>query len=158
MGNKLLILGVGNSMRQDDGIGPKIVNLIQEKQLSAVDVINGGIDGLSLLDVIVYYERAIIIDAIDMQADPGTIKVFAPEQAKIIIKSDALSTHGFGLAEVIKLAEELGIEAKLTIVGVQPQTVGFGEWISSVVANKIPELVDIVLRLYQDYLKELLSV
>lgn len=157
MKNKILILGVGNTLRRDDGIGPRVIEgvksslsktgsiknasgIVDSEDLTPV-AIDGGIDGLSLIDVIQQYSHAIIIDAVDMGAAPATIRVFTPESAVINIRNDTLSTHGFGLAEVIKLLPELGIFTKLTIIGVQPSDVSFGEGLSDVVAAKMDTLV-----------------
>ncbi len=56
-----------------------------------------------------------LIDAVQMNLSPGSVKTFAPDQALINIKTDSLSTHGFGIAELLKLAEELGLQPEVPI-------------------------------------------
>ena len=140
--DKTLILGVGNIWRQDDGTGPKIIAILQQQHWSNVDLIDGGTDGLSLLDKLSEYKQAIIIDAADMDAVPGTVKSFTPEEALIKIKADALSTHGFGLAELIKLMQQLQISPKLHIIGVQPKSVAFGNELTLEINSKIPAIIE----------------
>lgn len=142
--NDVLILGVGNLLRRDDGVGIKAIELLRHEKLSGVVIQDGGTDGLGLIDIIKPYSRAIIIDAVDMRAHPGTVKLFSSHDAKINIKNDALSTHGFGLAEVLGLMEQLGFTTAVEIVGVQMQDISFGEELTDVVAAKLPYIVELV--------------
>lgn len=148
-----LILGVGNSMRRDDGIGPEVIRLLTERRakkngrygLTAdTDLIDGGTDGLGLIEYLKDYKKVIIVDAVDMKLHPGTVKIFTPKEAVISINKDSLSTHGFGIAELIKLAEELDINPELVIVGVQPGDISFGENLSKVVESEVKGLIEII--------------
>ncbi|MBU0743784.1 MAG: hydrogenase maturation protease [Gammaproteobacteria bacterium] len=142
--SKVLIVGVGNPYRHDDGIGIEIIKILQQENNPQVILFDAGTDGFSLLDKLALYKRAIIIDAVYMGEKPGEVRLFTPKEARLKIKSDALSTHGFGLAEVLKLAEELGIEAEIKIIGIEPESIDFGEGLSEVVKNQIPEVLDLV--------------
>ena len=141
LSKKTLIVGVGNPFRHDDGIGSKVIELLQANQTINADLLDGGIDGLALIDVIANYESAIIIDAVNMSATLGTVKVFTPEEARLKIHSDTLSTHGFGIAEVIRLMHEFGMNTQLKIICIQPADISFGEGLSEVVTQKIPEIL-----------------
>ena len=150
---EILILGVGNPLRRDDGIGPKVIQLLEENRttykLSAgTDLLDGGTDGLGLIEYLKEYKKVIIIDAVDMKLAPGTIKIFTPREAVLNIKSDALSTHGFGIAELIKLAKGLEINQELVIVGVQPEEVGYGEGLSKIIESKLNKIVETLLNTY----------
>lgn len=147
-----LILGVGNPLRRDDGIGPEVIRLLIEKKDSYklntdIDLVDGGTDGLGLIEYLKDYEKVIIIDAVEMQLLPGTVKIFTPKEAVISINKDSLSTHGFGIAELIKLAEELDINPELIIVGVQPGDISFGENLSKVVESEVKGLIEIISKL-----------
>lgn len=147
---KTLILGVGNIFRGDDGVGPNVIKLLKDKYLTSLknsDLLDGGIDGLALLDVIPEYSDVIIIDAVRMDMSPGTVKVFTPSEAEILIHSDSLSTHGFGLAEIIALMRTLKIETRVQIIGVQPQDIEFGENLSSVVYSKLESLAHLIIEM-----------
>jgi hydrogenase maturation protease len=139
--NKTLILGVGNTWRRDDGVGIEAIKLLRQENLPNVDLIDGGIDGLSLIDTIKQYQQAIIIDAVNMQLTVGSVQLFTSQEAKIKIKNDALSTHGFGLAEVIGLLEKLGCNTEIKIIGIQPQDVSFGEGLTEPVKASLLEIV-----------------
>ena len=138
-----LILGVGNSFRRDDGIGPAVIQALQNaSKLQSVDLLDGGTDGFSLLECIKEYDETLVVDAVDMGLAAGEIRMFSPAEAKLTIQADALSTHGFGMAEVIALMETLGIETELHILGVQVKDISFGEEMSLEVSEKIPEIIE----------------
>ena len=143
--SKTLILGVGNPLRGDDGIGPKIIELLQKESLpTSIHILDGGTDGLNLIEEIKPYPKAIIIDAVNMKAKPGTIRAFSPEEVTMIVSSDALSTHGFGLAEVVSLMQSLGVKTELTIIGIQPQNIEFGMGLSDVITQTIPSILKLL--------------
>jgi hydrogenase maturation protease len=139
--NNIIIIGVGNILRRDDGIGSIIIEELENLKLENVDLLDGGTDGLALLDYLSNYSQAIIIDAVSMGTLPGTVKVFTPQEVSINIQSDALSTHGLGLAEVMKLMEPLEIKTNLTIIGIEPKDISFGEGLSVEIQAKIPEIL-----------------
>lgn len=151
MSHKILIAGVGNPFRHDDGIGPFIIATLKEQQLdNRCDLLDAGTDALSLLESIKSYARVLIIDAVNVGAgsahfEPGSIQLFTPAEAKIKITADALSTHGFGLAEMLLLAEQLEIPTDISIIGIQPADISFGAGLSEVVAAKKDEIVKRVL-------------
>jgi hydrogenase maturation protease len=138
------IIGVGNPLRHDDGFGPKIIEILRQQPNLDADLHDGGTDGLALLDVIAQYQQVIIIDAVNMNAPSGTLRSFSPDEARLKIHADTLSTHGFGIAEVVRLMQELAIKTDLTIIGIQPEDISFGEGLSAVVAAKIPEVLGMV--------------
>jgi hydrogenase maturation protease len=151
--NKILILGVGNPFRRDDGIGPAIIGRLKLEwglpepgrlRESNVDLLDGGIDGLSLIDYIEGYEKVLVVDAVNMGMAPGEVRMFSPEEVKLTIKADALSTHGFGLAEVIALMEKLEMKTDIRIIGIQAKDVTFGEGMSPEVSSKIEEILKLV--------------
>jgi len=143
----MLIVGVGNPFRGDDGIGPYVIATLMEQPCEGVTLIDGGTDAMTLIDTIKDQSGpVIIVDAVDMKRAPGTIEVFKPEQAKVNLAGDAMSTHGFGLAEMLKLLETLEIAADITIVGMQPADISFREGFSEPVEAKIDELVQTIRR------------
>ncbi|MCK5249856.1 MAG: hydrogenase maturation protease [Spirochaetaceae bacterium] len=149
-----LILGVGNPLRRDDGIGPAVIQLLEEKRVSYeisddIELIDGGTDGLGLIEYLKDYKKVIIIDAVEMNLPPGTVKLFTPEEASISINKDSLSTHGFGIAELIKLAKALDINTELIIAGVQPEDMNYGEGLSESVNSSMNVVINTVLETVQ---------
>lgn len=142
----MLIIGVGNPLRGDDGVGPEIIKRLGKKRLSpGVKLLDGGTDGLALIDVIKDYEGKIILaDAVDMGKKPGEIRVFKEKDVKIFIKNDSLSTHGFGLGESMELMNKLGVYPDLTIIGIQVMDISFHEGFSPEIEEKLEEVMEII--------------
>jgi hydrogenase maturation protease len=148
MKNKVVVAGFGNILRSDDGIGPKIIAGLKKDESfclsSNCDLIDCGVDGFKLLDLAEKYARIVVIDAVDMNAVPGTVKGFIPEEAKIKIKSSSLSTHGIGLAEIITLIEGFNLRTSLQIIGIQPLDISFGEELSQEIQMVIPKIIELI--------------
>jgi len=138
--NKILVVGVGNSWRGDDGIGPKIVGWLKENVEGNDYLIES--DLFSLLDIFEKYQHIVIIDAVNMGEQPGVVKSFTPAEVKLGIKTSASSTHGFGLADIIKLAESLQLKTSLQIIGIQVGDVAFGNALSSQLQNSWEHIVE----------------
>lgn len=141
----ILILGVGNPFRRDDGIGPAVIRRLQsENSLQQVDLLDGGIDGFALLDQIKLYEKVLIVDAVDMGLKPGEIRIFSPAEAKMTIRTDALSTHGFGLAETLAFMETLEISTDVRILGIQAKDIGFGEDMTPEIHSQLDAIIETI--------------
>lgn len=145
---KILIAGAGNPLRGDDGIGPYVINQIKKMDhdnrhhiLKYIDV---GTDGLALFDMLQHYTHALLIDAVHMNASPGTIKVFTPQDAKINTYHDSLSTHTLDLGTLIHLLEQFKIKTALKIIGIQPENVSRNEGLTQTIQMKLNDLLHTV--------------
>jgi hydrogenase maturation protease len=147
MSPSILVLGLGNPLRGDDGIGPRVIEALNRRGLpEGVSALDAGTGGLDLLQVLEGWERAVIIDAADVGREPGQFARFTPDEARFIKADDTSSFHNAGLAEVLALAEAVGQPLpELTIFGVQPAKIGWGEGLSPAVEAAMPALVDAVL-------------
>jgi len=105
---------------------------------------DGGTDGFALMDYMYGYEKVLIVDAVNMNVLPGEIRLFSPQEAILSITSDALSTHGFGVAEVIALMEKMDMQVNLQILGIQAKDVTFGEGLSPEIAARIDDVIELV--------------
>jgi len=105
---KTLVLGLGNELLADDGIGIAAARLLSKEVGAGVEVVESSLAGLPLMDVLSGYERAIIIDAVCTgTAPPGTIIELAPDDIDFI---PSPSPHYVGLPEMIRMADQLGLE------------------------------------------------
>jgi hydrogenase maturation protease len=143
--NATLILGVGNPFRRDDGFGPAVIARLQtDENVRGVDLLDGGTDGFALMDYMQGYEKVLVVDAVNMGGAPGEIKLFSPQEARLSITTDALSTHGFGLAEVIALMDRLDVHISMQILGIQAKDVTFGEGLSPEIERKIDDVLTLI--------------
>jgi hydrogenase maturation protease len=147
MSPSILVLGLGNPLRGDDGIGPRVIEALNRRGLpEGATALDAGTGGLDLLQVLEGWERAIIIDAADVGREPGQFVRFTPDEARFVGSQDAMSLHNAGLAEVLALADAVGQPLpEMVIFGVQPEKIGWGERLSEAVEAALPALVDAVL-------------
>jgi hydrogenase maturation protease len=102
--SKPLILGVGNLLLSDDGVGVHIIKRLHKEEINA-DLLDVGMGGFDILERILGYKKVIIIDSIITGAEPGTIYRFTPED---LTNFPALShTHSIDLPTSLKLGQQL---------------------------------------------------
>ena len=144
----VLILGLGNPLLGDEGIGVRVVEELARLKLpDGVSVVEGGTAGLGLIALMEGYERVIVVDAADMGHPPGHVVRFTPSDAKFKTAGGPLSLHQVGLGEVLALAQALEVApAALIIIGVQPGRVEGRTRLSPELEGAIPQIIRIVLK------------
>ncbi|MFQ6101274.1 MAG: hydrogenase maturation protease [Anaerolineae bacterium] len=151
----VLVLGLGNPWRGDDGVGCRVVEelmrrcpeLVEGRELPpGVQVLDGGSVGLGLLDLMEGWGRVIVVDAAEMGRKPGEFVRFTLADVRLASACDPFSFHDAGLVEVLALADALGRPLpEMVIFGVQPAEVGWGEGLSPAVETALPILADAVI-------------
>ena len=145
---KVVFLGVGNILREDDGVGcvfAERLNKALPNNFNQILVLNGGEAPENYLEVVVNAkaDKIFIVDAVDFGGEPGDIKLFEKAQPQY-----GFSTHGLSLGFVLDYLKE-NTKAKVYIVGIQPEKVGWGEGLSYRVEKAVKDLVEDLL----EYLK-----
>ena len=146
-----LVLGLGNPLVGDEGIGVRVIEELRKLELPAgVTVIEGGTAGLGLIGLMEGYRRVVIVDAADMGYPPGQVVKFTLSEARLKTADKPLSPHQIGLGEVLALAEALGAApAEVVIIGVQPGRVEMGAGLSPEMEEAIPQIIRIILETCQ---------
>lgn len=118
---EILVLGIGNILCGDDGIGPSVVNLLQKQNWpDTVQILEVGTALLNHLEIIGSTRHLFIIDALRTGAKPGTIHRFHLEELASSLEP-AITSHGIPLKQVIALAQEqTGFPVKVIIFGIEP--------------------------------------
>lgn len=114
--NPILVLGIGNILLRDEGVGVHAVRRFQAEGVpEGVDAVDGGTFGADLLDVLADRERVIVIDAVEAEGPPGAILRFAGTDlaARTAV---SLSLHDVGLLETLLIARQLKCEPKDVLV------------------------------------------
>ena len=148
-----LVLGLGNPILRDDGVGNRIVQVLQKKiHNSNVTVLETNAIGLGLLDSLPGYNRAIIIDAIQTpKGKAGQIHRLSLQDSAAL---DYLSTtHNIGLGTVIELGNKLGLALpkEIIIIAIEVADVTtFSEDLTPRVEQAIPKVVELVLQEIRD--------
>ena len=153
---QLLVIGLGNVLRTDDGVGARLAQALAEDEWPpAVRIIDAGTPGLALLALLEGAPRAVVIDACDLDSPPGTMRVFAPDDVKS--KSEGATTldvHGADILGTVRLAGELGTPLIVTLVGIQPERIEPGSELSPSLTDAFPTLLDQVRELISGLLAE----
>jgi len=141
---RTLILGIGNLILKDEGIGVHVVRALEEKKLPPeVDLIDGGTATMDLLSIIYESRRIIVIDALKAGGEPGTIYRCLPED--LMETSDRpLSLHQLGLLDVLGMSRQLGGDAAVVIIGVEPKEISWGLELTEELQAVVPKVVKAV--------------
>lgn len=140
MDTSILILGLGNILMGDEGIGIKAVEYIQKHTLpSNVDILDGGAGGFQLLSLFKEYQNFIIIDATIGGNKPGEIQVLTPRFASEFPRS--LTSHDIGLKDLMQSAELLGKLPSIHLLAVNIEDCSTaGMEISPYLLDQLPEI------------------
>jgi hydrogenase maturation protease len=148
---KTLVLGLGNPILTDDGVGIYVVRLLAERcRQDNVAFAEASVGGLRLLDSIAGYDRVILVDAIQTPAGkPGDVYRLQPNDLRRSLHSG--STHDLSLSGALALGRGIGLavpqEDAITILAIEAEDVlTFGETCTPAVAAAIPEVVRIILK------------
>jgi len=167
-GPSVAIIGVGNTLMADDGVGPAAVRLLMEragqKQDGApsgacpapqlivqteidpgIEAVLGEVAGMALLPYFRERFGIVVIDGIDAGAEPGAVFRFGPDEAGVTqLRSNSL--HGLGVGHLVANARMMGAAPEVSIVAVQVQDVRpLPEQLSAPVAATVPAAADLAL-------------
>jgi len=145
-----LVLGVGNTLCGDDGVGPRLVEMLAEAMHSAghslpqgIQVQNAGLPGWGLPSWLEGWKAVFLVDAVDMGREPGSWRKFGLEDVQYELQDETLSLHQPDLACGLALAQALDLlPERLVIYGVQPADTRPGSPLSPQVSACLPELVE----------------
>ena len=141
----IVVLGVGNILLSDEGVGVHVANKLMEMNLpSGVEVVEGGTDGFGLMNVVVGADRLIVVDAVKGGGPPGSIYRFDIKDAPSYPDAFKTSVHQIGILEVVNLSELVGKTPETTIIGVEPKSVDTGMELSPEVQAKLPKIIDLI--------------
>lgn len=143
-----LVVGLGNSDRGDDGVGPAVARRVAGRAPPPVRVAVHE-DPTALLDLWTATDLVVVVDAVRTGRDPGTVLVLEAGAEALPARAwaDAPSggTHALGLAAVVELARALDLlPARLVVVGVEGASFAHGDPLSPPVAAAVPAAVDAV--------------
>ena len=139
MSKKIAVIGLGNTLRKDDGIGIIVLEaLLKSSQHPQIDYLNFGIASFDLVHRMEKYERILLIDGIDGSTalttgaglKPGELKIFELKDISYNLKGPALSTHEFDLKSLFELYKRFELKSRIYVAGIQVQDVSFGDSLS----------------------------
>jgi hydrogenase maturation protease len=143
---KTVIMGAGNVLMGDDGIGVHVIKAMKEQGglPDGVELIDAGTATLDAFSMLEGVDRLIIVDAVKSGAAPGTIYRFSPEDVSQT-SSRKISLHQMSLLETLRASKMLGVRPPdVTIIGVEPKTIAAETCLSKEIAAQIPKIIDTI--------------
>jgi hydrogenase maturation protease len=144
---RVLVLGVGNVLLTDEGVGPHTITELTRRYEFPPEVrlIDGGTSAMELLDDMARNDLLLIVDAVRTGAPPGTLVKLEGEQVPKFFTTK-LSPHQVGLSDVLATLMLTGESPKETvIVGVVPDSLKLAMELSPTVAPVVPQVIETVL-------------
>ena len=142
-GSKTLIVGIGNTLKADDGAGPLVCQKLTDK--TSAELLDAATVPENYIQPIIKKapQTLLVIDAIDFGDSPGSIKIFKPQQLNsIVISTHTLSPHLF----VDMIRRDLDVD--IYFIGIQPAQTQLGQPVSPPVAQAIQQLTDLLDELF----------
>ncbi len=148
MEKPVVVLGLGNPLMTDEGVGVYLIERLMPSasEYPAVEFVDAGTGGLSILYHIENRHKAILIDCVFMDEPPGTIRRFTPDQVQSTKVLAHESLHEADLMRIIAMARELGqAPGEIVIFGIQPERVEPGLGLSRTLMERIDEYISMIL-------------
>ena len=145
--SELLILGIGNYLMGDEGVGVQTAIAIQQLPIAnQVDVVDGGPGGFHLLEFFEVHDKVILIDATLDNNEPGTIRLIQPRFAKDFPR--AMSTHDIGLRDMVNALQLMDKMPEIYLFVVSIESIQQqGIELTYAIEKTIPILIEKVLEL-----------
>lgn len=148
MKKSTIVLGLGNPLMADEGIGVYLIERLAEQadQYGDVDFIDAGTGGMSVLHLIEGRDKAVFIDCAFMDDAAGAIRRFTPDEVRSTKVLAHQSLHEADLLRILALAEQLGqCPEAVVIFGIQPEVVESRQEISKALLDKTERYLKVIL-------------
>jgi hydrogenase maturation protease len=128
LSKKIAVIGIGNSLRGDDGIGVIVLeSLLHDYRREGPDYLNFGTASFDLIHRLQNYETVLLIDAITAGLPPGELRIFKLEAVSFVKEHRMVSSHELNLKDIFELSRSLRLKTKIYVAGIQVQDVCFSE-------------------------------
>lgn len=145
---ELAIVGIGNELVTDDGVGPRLVaamDSLPEMPPPGVRLVNAGTTGFLALEAMSGCERAIVVDAIETGADPGTVHQYRCREGGFEGPIPDMTMHDVSFTEALCFARDVyDLPDDVLILGVEPGSLRTGFGLSEPVELAIPKLIEMI--------------
>lgn len=149
---KSLVLGIGNVLLSDDGIGVHVIRALAAHCDDTTVLRDGGTIGLELLSEIEQFQTVVVVDAMDLGAAPGTVGAFIGSDMDCQLQGTKRSVHEVALADVMNAARLLGsLPPRRALIGIQPASTQSGLELTPPVEAAIGPACESVQRLIEEW-------
>ncbi|MHB0888192.1 hydrogenase maturation protease [Acidithiobacillus sp.] len=140
----VLVLGLGNILQGDDGMGVHVVRWLAEHapNTGAVFLDGGTIGSLLLVTLLEGVDALLVVDAMELGFKAGRVTVLQGEEMdRLLVRPKASSVHEVGLGELLDMARLCGcLPARRALLGIQPWEIGWSDTLSPPLAQVLPDV------------------
>ena len=148
---RLLVVGVGNLLRGDDGVGVHAIQALQKDPIPGVAMVEIGTAILHGLSFVEAADRVLVVDAAKASQAPGTIYLFDATEAT---ETKAVSSiHALGLREAMRFLSRAE-PPPVTVIGVEPLALDYRMELSAPVQAALPQVVALARETLSDWMRE----
>jgi hydrogenase maturation protease len=150
---KVLVLGIGNILLSDEGIGVRAVEELRKNYSfsDGVEIMDGGTLGIDLLYFMEGFQKLLVIDAVLGGDSPGTLYKFKGDEVKAYFRKK-VSAHELGFQEVLALADLLGKKPEeIVLIGIEPESLDISVELSYSIKRRMQDLIDKVLEQLREW-------
>ena len=155
MNDKTLVLGIGNHLLMDEGIGIHAIEQLRARYPASehVTLLDGGTLSFTLAGPIAEAHKLIVIDAAQFDAVPGSICLFEDDEMdRFLTAGGKRSVHEVGLVDLLAIARLTeALPHRRALIGIQPHRMDWGEQPSEALAAVLPQVCDMTLSLIQEW-------
>ncbi len=133
--NDILVIGLGNILLSDEGVGVRLVETLQQRYAlpDGVEVVDGGTAGMDLLDILAGRRHLLVCDAVTADASPGSVIRLADDDVPAFLQVK-MSPHQLGLCDLLAKLSLIGeAPERVTLIGVVPEKLDLGLELSGTV-------------------------
>jgi len=154
---RILVAGIGNRLLADDGFGPRVVDLLSERELpDVVDIRDFGTAGMTIATDLADYDAVIFIDSMDHEGNPGSLynsSITVEEGIEDVAEIAKLTLHEAGLEGLLRFSKAIGtLPDDIYLIGCKPRTLEPSLELSTEVEAALENAVAIV----EEILKKIL--
>lgn len=140
---KIAVIGLGNTLRRDDGIGIVILeSLLALGKKEGIEYLNFGIASFDLVHRMERYEKILLIDAIDAGLAAGGLKIFELKDIAYTLQGLPVSTHEFDLKSLFELYKRFELKSKIYVAGIQVKDISYGEELSPELEDALQNIIE----------------
>jgi hydrogenase maturation protease len=140
----ILVLGVGNTLMRDDGVGVRLMEALSavEPELPGVEYLDAGTLSFLLLPRIEDCAALLVLDAAHLESHPGAIRCLQGTAMDEFLRTARCSVHEVGVRDLLDVARLTGrLPERRAFIGMQPLETGWGELLSTPVTAALAEAV-----------------
>jgi hydrogenase maturation protease len=141
MDNSTLILGLGNALLSDEGVGVEVILRLKDELAGRADLrfLDGGTLSFTLAGPIADSRRLIVVDAATLGAVPGSVRVFEGEAMDLQLRRAGQSVHEVSLADLMDMARLTdSLPERRAMIGIQPSKIDWGARLTPTLEAAVP--------------------